>query len=135
MVPPMKLYADLHIHSRHSRATSRDLDLEHLYQAAQQKGITIVGTGDFTHPDWFAEIKEKLVPAPGAEGLYCLRPELCRPVDERLPPACRGPVYFILTVETSHIYKQDGAVRKVHNLVVAPDVEVAAGISARLARI
>lgn len=131
----MKLYADLHIHSHFSRATSRDLDLEHLYLSAQQKGVGLVGTGDFTHPGWFAEISEKLVPSPGEEGLFRLRPDLARAVDEKLPPSCRADVRFVLTVETSHIYKKDGAVRKVHNLVVAPSFAAAAAINTRLGRL
>jgi DNA helicase-2/ATP-dependent DNA helicase PcrA len=135
MVRLMKLYADIHIHSRLSRATSRDLDLEHLYLTAQQKGISLVGTGDFTHPDWREELRDKLVPAPGAAGLFCLRPDLAAEMDRLVPPACRAPVYFLYTVETSHIYKQDGAVRKVHNLIVAPGPESATAISERLARI
>ena len=57
--PVMEFLADLHVHSKFSRATARNLDLEHLYIAAQWKGLTVVGTGDFTHPAWFAEIREK----------------------------------------------------------------------------
>src|SRR5438105_114777 len=101
----MKLVADLHIHSHFSRATSRDLDLPHLYLSAQQKGVNLVGTGDFTHPEWFAEIKDQLEPA--EEGLFRLRADLRRALDDKLPPSCRADVRFILTVETSHIYKQD----------------------------
>src|SRR5262249_61569007 len=68
---PMRFHADLHVHSKYSRATSRDLDLEHLAALACRKGIRVVGTGDFTHPAWRAELKQKLVPAEA--GLVRLR--------------------------------------------------------------
>lgn len=126
----MKIIADLHIHSHLSRATSKDLDLEHLHRTAQTKGITVVGTGDFTHPAWLAELKEKLVPA--EPGLFRLKDDIARPVNEAVPAACRGDVRFLLSVEISSIYKRDGRTRKVHNLVYAPDLEVAEKIAARL---
>jgi DNA helicase II / ATP-dependent DNA helicase PcrA len=70
----MEFIADLHIHSRFSRATARNLDFENLYIAARIKGITVVATGDFTHPGWFAEIQEKL--APVESGLFKLKDDL-----------------------------------------------------------
>jgi len=124
--------ADLHIHSHYSRATSRDLDLEHLWVWAQRKGLAVVGTGDFTHPGWFAELEQKLVPT--GDGLYRLREE-GRALCDEVPPACRGTVRFMLSVEISSIYKRDGRTRKVHNLVYVPDLESAAAISRALARI
>lgn len=129
----MPFVADLHIHSHLSRATSRELDLEHLHAWAQRKGISVVATGDFTHPRWFAELRDKLVPAGG--GLFRLRDDLAAAVDEGVPAACRGDVRFLLSVEISSIYKRADRVRKVHNLVYAPDFEVAARIASRLARI
>ena len=129
----MRFIADLHIHSHLSRATSKDLTLEGLARWAQLKGITVVGTGDFTHPQWLAELRERLVPA--EPGLYALRPDIERAVAEQVPAACRAPVRFMLQVEISSIYKRGGKVRKVHNLVYAPDLEVAARIAARLGRI
>ena len=128
----MELTCDLHIHSRFSRATSRDLNLSQLYLWAQRKGIAVVGTGDFTHPGWRAELTDELVPIPGEPGFYALRPDLRTTLDAQIPRACRAPVRFVLTAETSHIYKKDGAVRKVHNLVLAPDLDVAARLCARL---
>ena len=77
----MKFIADLHIHSRFSRATSKNLDLEHLYVSAQLKGITVVATGDITHPEWFKEISEKLEPA--EPGLYRLKKILKKNVMNR----------------------------------------------------
>src|SRR5262245_59753755 len=82
----MRFHADLHIHSRYSRATSRDLDLEHLAYWACRKGIAVVGTGDFTHPVWRAELKDKLVPA--EPGLFRLRDDIEKAIAEKLPPAC-----------------------------------------------
>ena len=120
----MRLIADLHIHSRFSRATSRSLTLPELHVWAQRKGIALLGTGDVTHPEWFAEISEHLVEA--EPGLYRLRPELARDADERVPPACRGTVRFVLQGEVSSIYRHRDAVRKVHNVVYLPELETAA---------
>ena len=126
----MKFIADLHVHSKYSRATAKNLDLEHLYIAAQLKGITVVGTGDFTYPQWFSEIKEKLIPA--EEGLFKLTKELQKACDQQVPPSCRQPVRFILATEISNIYKKNDKTRKNHNLVLAPDLEVAEKFSAKL---
>ncbi|MDP6179340.1 MAG: hypothetical protein QGG48_05555, partial [Desulfatiglandales bacterium] len=68
----MKFIADLHVHSHFSRATSRNLDPEHLALWAKKKGITVIGTGDFTHPGWVSELQEKLMEA--ETGLFQLRP-------------------------------------------------------------
>jgi uncharacterized protein (TIGR00375 family) len=125
--------ADLHIHSYLSRATSRALDLEHIHGWAQRKGITVVATGDFTHPRWFAELRDKLVPA-GA-GLFRLRDDLAAAIDEGVHAAARAPVRFLLSVEVSSIYKRGDRVRKVHNLLYAPDFQTAARIGSRLARV
>jgi ATP-dependent DNA helicase UvrD/PcrA len=130
---PMRFHADLHIHSKYSRATSRDLDLEHLAYWAGLKGIGVVGTGDFTHPAWAAELKAKLVAA--EPGLFRLAPELEKAVAEKLPPACRAPVRFMLEVEISTIYKKGDKTRKIHHLIYAPDFATVDRISARLARI
>ncbi len=131
----MKLVADLHIHSHYSRATSKQLDLEHLCLVAQQKGVGLIGTGDFTHPKWLEEIEQKLVPIPGEEGLYELREDLRKVVEKQIPPSCRSRVRFLLSVEISSIYKQDDAVRKVHNLVFVPNFSVAKKLNQRLAKI
>lgn len=132
-VAAMQLTCDLHIHSRFSRATSRDLNLGQLYQWAQRKGIGIVGTGDFTHPGWRAELHRDLVPIAGEPGFFALRADLREPLDAEIPRACRAPVRFVLTAETSHIYKKAGALRKVHNLVLAPDLNVVENLCQRLA--
>src|SRR5437016_1088371 len=119
----MPFYADLHIHSKYSRATSKDCDLEHLAFWARRKGITVLGTGDFTHPAWFNELRSKLVPA--EPGLFRLREDIDREVVQRLPASCNGPVRFMLSVEISTIYKKGDRTRKIHHLVYAPDFETA----------
>ncbi len=129
----MKFIADLHVHSRYSRATARNLDLENLYIAAQLKGVTVVGTGDFTYPAWFDEISEKLVEA--EPGLFKLKDELARHCDAQIPESCRGPVRFMLVTEISNIYKKNGKTRKNHNLVFAPDMDIAKQFSMRLDKI
>ena len=128
----MAYRVDLHIHSKYSRATSRDCDLEHLSLWARRKGLAVLGTGDFTHPAWRQEIRDKLVPA--EPGLWRLRPDLEREVERRAgvpAPATR----FLLSVEISTIYKKGDKTRKVHHLVFAPDLAAADRIVAALARI
>ncbi|MCC6947248.1 MAG: UvrD-helicase domain-containing protein [Bradyrhizobiaceae bacterium] len=129
----MRFHADLHVHSKYSRATSRDLDLEHLAEWAARKGIGLVGTGDFTHPAWANEIKSKLVPA--EPGLFRLRDDIERAVAERLPPACRVLPRFMLEVEISTIYKKGEKTRKIHHLIYAPDLATMDRFSAKLATI
>src|SRR5712691_2585648 len=129
----MRFHADLHVHSKYSRATSRDLDLEHLAAWACRKGIGVVGTGDFTHPAWRAELKEKLVPAEG--GLFRLRADVEKAVLEKLPGPCRAAPRFLLEVEISTIYKKGDKTRKIHHLIYAPDFATVDRINARLARI
>jgi len=126
----MKFIADLHVHSKYSRATAKNLDLENLYIAAQLKGITVVGTGDFTYPAWYEEISEKLVEAEA--GLFKLKDELARQCDAHVPPSCRSTVRFVLATEISNIYKKDGKTRKNHNLVFVPDLNIAQKFNAKL---
>jgi PHP family Zn ribbon phosphoesterase len=128
----MKFTADFHIHSKYSRATARNLDLENLYVAAQKKGLTLIGTGDFTHPAWWREIRDKLQPATDGDGLFELKPDIAQASDERVPGACRRPVRFMLVTEISNIYKKDERTRKNHNLVFMPDLDSAQRLNARL---
>jgi DNA helicase-2/ATP-dependent DNA helicase PcrA len=123
-------FADLHIHSRYSMATSRDCNLVELARWAAWKGILVLATGDFTHPQWTREIRETLEEAEG--GLLRLK-------KEHIPDAPRVPgglapkdVRFILNVEISSIYKRAGATRKVHNLVFMPDMDSMDRFNARL---
>ncbi len=129
----MAFHADLHVHSKYSRATSRDLDLEHLALWGARKGISVVGTGDCVHPAWLAEIKDKLLPL--GNGLFRLRPEIEAAVWEKLPPSCRRPVSFMLSTEISTIYKKGDKTRKIHHLIYAADLDAADRLAASLARI
>ncbi|OGD56512.1 DNA helicase UvrD [Candidatus Berkelbacteria bacterium RBG_13_40_8] len=115
----MRIIADFHIHSKYSRATSRDMDLPHITEWAKYKGIDIIGTGDFTHPLWLAGIKKELTE--DGSGL------LHRADDKSLK--------FILTGEISNIYTQGGKVRKVHTIVFVPDIQTAQTINDRLTRV
>lgn len=124
-------YADLHIHSKYSRATSRECDLEHLAIWASKKGVSVLGTGDFTHPQWFAEIKERLIPA--EPGLFRLRDDLAREVEQQA--ALAGATRFMLQVEISTIYKKGDRTRKVHHVIYAPDMEKAERLTEKLAAI
>ena len=124
------LVADLHIHSRYSRATAKSLNPENLWLAAQRKGIDLLGAGDFTHPAWLEELGEKLVET--GDGAYVLNPELRRELQDQAPPACAREVRFLLSGEISTIYKRHGATRKVHSLILMPSLESAARLNARL---
>jgi len=126
----MKFIADFHVHSKFSRATSKTSDFENLYIAAQIKGINLVGTGDFTHPGWFSEIKNKLVPA--EPGLFKLKQELAGECDKAVPVSCRRKVRFVLVSEISNIYKKNKKTRKNHNLIFLPDMEKAERFNAKL---
>jgi len=117
----MRYIADIHIHSYYSRATSRDLNLEHLHKWAQIKGLKVVATGDITHPGWLEEMKEKL--EPGGDGFFKLKKEYISTTQNQVPGACKGDVHFVLSGEISNIYKKNGKVRKIHNVVLFPSLE------------
>lgn len=129
----MKFYADFHIHSRFSRATSKSLDLENLSLWAQLKGIQVVSTGDCIHPSWLKELKEKLEPA--EHGLFKLKSEYDVLASKELPKSCHGTVRFTLTTEISSIYKRLDKVRKVHNVISFPGFEAADKVQKKLASI
>ena len=118
----MEYIADLHIHSKYSRATSRDMDLEHLAETAQRKGIQVLATGDFTHPAWFLELKNKLEHQ--EPGFFVLKDNADKNIGNR--------TRFVLSVEISCIYSKAGKVRRIHILVLAPSLETAAKINAHL---
>lgn len=113
----MRYIADFHIHSKYSRATSQQTDLENLEKWAKTKGISILGTGDFTHPEWLREIKEKLEPV--EEGLFKLK-------------GSDGKVKFILTTELSCIYTKNDKVRKIHIMIFSPSIKVIEKINTQL---
>ncbi len=121
----MYYYTDLHIHSKYSRATSKSLNLEELAIWAKKKGLNLIGTGDFTHPAWFEEIKEKLVEAD--DWTFKLKPEIERQINAN--------VKFILTVEISTIYKKWDKTRKVHHVVFVPDLKTATNFREKLGAI
>ena len=125
---------DVHVHSKYSRATSKNCDLEGLYFWGKIKGIHIIGTGDFTHPEWFNEFRSKLEPA--EPGLFRLKPAIAEEIDKRLPPTVRNnPIRFVPSVEIATIYSKGGKVRKLHQLVVMPSFEAVSELNARLERI
>lgn len=119
--------ADLHIHSRYSRATSKDCTPEALDLWARRKGIGIVGSGDFTHPAWRQELNDKLEPA--GNGLYTLKKEYR--IDDSSVADSVQP-HFVITGEISSIYKKYDKVRKVHSLILLPGLEDAETISHKL---
>jgi uncharacterized protein (TIGR00375 family) len=106
------------------------MSLESLWKWAQLKGITVIGTGDFTHPKWFQELKDKLEPL--GNNLFKLKDNL---QSNSIPVTCRSDVYFMLTAEISSIYSKKGRTRKIHNLIFAPDFSTAARINAFLSKI
>jgi DNA helicase-2/ATP-dependent DNA helicase PcrA len=129
--------ADLHVHSKYSRACSRDLDLETFSSWARRKGLDLLGTGDFTHPAWNDHLRQHLVPA--EPGLFRLAPDVEREVSGTLPPRLAGgvearPTRFALTVEIATIRKQDGKTRKVHHVVLLPDFDAVDRFTTVLAR-
>ncbi len=133
-------YADLHVHSKYSRATSRDGTLVNFGRWARLKGLSVLGTGDFTHPAWRAAIGDDLIPA--EPGMFRLKPALERAIEAELPAACRtgasplaAPTRFVLQVEISTIYKRDGATRKVHHLILVPGLQEADALIAKLGKI
>ena len=106
----MEFLADLHIHSKYSRATSRDMDIVHIAEWAKLKGITLMGTGDFTHYLWLEELKSKLEPT--GKGLFT-----------------HNGVYFILSSEVSSIYSKNNRTYRIHNLILAPSFKTVDAIN------
>lgn len=126
----MKMIADLHIHSRFSMATSKEGTPENLDFWARKKGISLIGTGDFTHPVWREELKERLV----SEGndLYRLRDEYVKEESRKFPGE---GTRFVVSGEISSIYKKNGKTRKVHNVILLPGLEAADAMAQRLEKI
>ncbi|MDR2304611.1 MAG: UvrD-helicase domain-containing protein [Treponema sp.] len=135
----MRITADLHIHSRFSRATSSRLNPAWLDRWARIKGLNLIGTGDCTHPLWLRELREQLNDA--EQGFYTLKDSVRKRFDagpalaEELPSPKTASTGFVLTGEISTIYKKDGKTRKVHHLVILPDFDAAAAFQRRLERI
>ncbi|MFQ5710456.1 MAG: endonuclease Q family protein [Candidatus Geothermarchaeales archaeon] len=112
----MRVFSDLHLHSKYSRATSEQMDVENLARYAKLKGLNLLGTGDFTHPAWLAELKSKLEPV-GDTGLYEY-----------------ADVWFMLTAEVSTIYPHEGKTRKIHHIIHVPSFDAVDRINRRLER-
>ena len=117
----MRVIADLHIHSRYSRATSKRMNTEEITRFARVKGLNLVGTGDFTHPRWLKELNEDLVEVPNA-GLY------------RSARDVKSPVHCMITGEVSTIFTFEGQVKKIHHVLLTPSQETAVQVNERLAR-
>ena len=113
----MRFIADLHLHSRYSRATSSDMEVENLDRWAKLKGIKVLGTGDFTHPGYFAELKSKLQPS--GKGLFSLKGR-------------ESYAHFMLTTEANNIFHQGGELRKIHTLILAPSFELVEALNRQL---
>ena len=126
----MKMIGDLHIHSRFSMATSREGTPENLDFWARKKGVSLIGTGDFTHPVWRKELRERLVPE--ENGLYRLREEYVKEESRKF----QGEgTRFVVSGEISSIYKKNGKTRKVHNVILLPSLEAADTMAQRLEKI
>ena len=126
----MKMIADLHIHSRFSMATSKEGTPENLDFWARKKGISLIGTGDFTHPVWREELKERLVSE--GNGLYRLRDAYVKEESRKFPGE---GTRFVVSGEISSIYKKNGKTRKVHNVILLPGLEAADAMAQRLEKI
>lgn len=126
----MKMIADLHIHSRFSMATSKEGTPENLDFWARKKGISLIGTGDFTHPVWREELKERLVSE--GNGLYRLRNAYVKEESRKFPGE---GTRFVVSGEISSIYKKNGKTRKVHNVILLPSLEAADAMAQRLEKI
>ena len=113
----MNLVCDFHIHSKFSRATSQKMNLENIAEICEKKGIDVVATGDFTHPIWFEEIKQKLEED---NGLLYLKN--------------KRDVAFILSVEVNNSFNFEGKERKVHNVILSPSIEVSEQINELLSK-
>lgn len=126
----MKMIADLHIHSRFSMATSKEGTPENMDFWARKKGISLIGTGDFTHPVWREELKERLVSE--GNGLYRLRDAYVKEESRKFPGE---GTRFVVSGEISSIYKKNGKTRKVHNVILLPGLEAADAMAQRLEKI
>lgn len=121
VVEDLRVIADLHIHSRYSRATSQKMCIEEIARFARIKGLNLVGTGDFTHPKWLKELQETLVQESDT-GLY------------RTTKKTESPVYSMITTEVSTIFTVESEVKKIHHVILTPSIETAVQINDRLSK-
>lgn len=122
----MRFIADFHVHSKYSRATSKDMDVENMAKWASLKGVSLLGTGDFTHPFYLTELKQKLRPL--GNGLFALKKEYHK-------NASQGDIYFMLTTEVSNMFQQGGGSRRIHTMIFAPSFEVVEKINNELSEL
>ena len=113
----MRVFSDLHIHSKYARATSQEMNLDHLSKYGKLKGLNLIGTGDFTHPKWLSELKAKLKPIENS-GLYSF-----------------DGMNFMLTTEISTVYTQDNKTRKIHHVIHVPGFEIVDQINEQLTKL
>ncbi|MBD3279696.1 MAG: DNA helicase, partial [Candidatus Pacebacteria bacterium] len=129
-----QLILDLHLHSHYSRATSKNMDLEHIYRWGKIKGINVIGTADFIHPAWLQELQTKLEPA--EPGLFKLKDQYAQEQDKTLPESVKNQLMrFIFTTEISTIYSKNDRVRKLHNVIVMPSFKAIAKFNHELQKI
>lgn len=126
----MTFISDIHLHSRFSRACSKSLTLPNNMAWAQIKGIDLLGTADFTHPKWFSELYEQLEET--ENGIYKLKDEFVKKIEIQTQKSCQKDIHFFLTTEISLIYKKAERVRKIHHVILAPNLETAAKINTEL---
>lgn len=117
----MRVIADLHIHSRYSRATSEKMSVEEIARFAKIKGLNLVGTGDFTHPKWLEELRDVLIPKADT-GLY------------KVSKISESPILFMITTEVSTIFNFENGTKKIHHVILAPSIEIAQQINDRLTK-
>ncbi|MDH7606475.1 MAG: endonuclease Q family protein [Candidatus Bathyarchaeota archaeon] len=117
----LRIIADLHIHGRYSRATSQNMHITEIARFARIKGLNLVGTGDFTQPKWLEELKETLVQDVDT-GLY------------KVAEDADSPVHFMITTEVSTIFTFESKIKKIHHIILTPNIETAVQINERLAK-
>src|SRR3990167_3622238 len=128
----MSLITDFHLHSKYSRACSKRLDLPNIHAWAQLKGIDLLSAADFTYPAWFAELHKQLEEVD--TGVYSLKKEFRKRAEGIVivPESCQRPVRFLLATEISLIYKKGDKCRKIHHLILAPNLATVARINVEL---
>jgi uncharacterized protein (TIGR00375 family) len=117
----MRIIADLHIHSRFSRATSQKMNIDEITRFAKIKGLNLLGTGDFTHPKWLEELKRDLVEVHEIS--------LYKPAKDPM-----SPIHYVIAGEVSTIFTFESNVKKIHHVILTPNIETAVQINERLAR-
>jgi uncharacterized protein (TIGR00375 family) len=120
----MEFVADLHLHSKYSRAVSRDMNLQNMALWGAKKGLDILSTTDWTHPLWRRQLQEELTE--DSQGLFRLKSAVIS------PQSAISRIRFLLSVEVSSIYTQNGKVHRIHNLIFSPSLETCEKICTEL---